>query len=200
MRPTVLILSYPVITHIGVITRQAWMVWAVFGAIVFWVLWTVHYKSPALKTIAISLGIAVFAILFAMASHRFTLFYFPPILISASLLMVFGKSLFGAATPLVTQIATLVHGSIDERMRHYTRKVTLVWTLFFAAMTLETILLALYGPIETWSLITNFVNYGLILLFFVIEYRIRIRLFTEMKHPGFINFMKILAKTDIKRL
>ena len=47
---------------------------------------------------------------------------------------------------------------------------------------------------------TNFVNYVLILIFFIIEYRFRVHLFPDMQHPGFINFMKILIKTDLKRL
>lgn len=200
MRSVFLILAYPIVTHIGVVTNQPWLIWAIFGLIFFWVLWTIQYKSPAIKLLSVVSGTLIFAGLLVVAMDQFTVFYFPPILISASLLLFFGKSLLSGATPLITQFATMVHGVLDKRLANYTRIVTIVWTVFFAAMTLETILLALYGPIETWSLYTNFVNYGLVLVIFVVEYRIRVHMFTDIKHQGFIGFMKTLVKTDLKRL
>jgi uncharacterized membrane protein len=63
-------------------------------------------------------------------------------------------------------------------------------------MGMESILLALYAPPLVWSLFTNFLNYFFLLLFFLVEYFLRVRLFPEQEHPGFIPFLRSLTKVD----
>jgi uncharacterized membrane protein len=120
----------------------------------------------------------------------------PPVLINLLLAVVFGSTLLPGATPLITQFSRIMKGTLDAKALRYTRRVTLAWVVFFTLMTLESVLLALYAPPWVWSLFTNFLNYLFLLLFFLAEYGLRVRLFPEQEHPGFIPFIRSLTKVD----
>jgi uncharacterized membrane protein len=125
-----------------------------------------------------------------------TLLLLPPVLINLLLALVFGSTLLPGATPLITQFSRIMKGHLDDKALKYTRRVTLAWVIFFALMGMESILLALYAPPLVWSLFTNFLNYFFLLLFFLVEYFLRVRLFPEQEHPGFIPFLRSLTKVD----
>lgn len=125
-----------------------------------------------------------------------TLLLLPPVLINLLLALVFGSTLLPGATPLITQFSRIMKGHLDAKALKYTRRVTLAWVIFFAFMALESVLLALYAPPLVWSLFTNFLNYIFLLLFFLVEYFLRVRLFPEQEHPGFIPFLRSLTKVD----
>jgi len=127
-----------------------------------------------------------------------TLFLLPPVLINLLLALVFGGTLLPGATPLITQFAQIMEDDLDAKALGYTRQVTIAWALFFILMSTEALLLALYASPFIWSLFTNFLNYLFLLLFFLLEYRLRIHRITEMEHPGFIDFIRRLAKIDPK--
>lgn len=201
MRPVALIIAYPLVTHIGVMTNNPYPVWVVLGLLFLWFLFSLPVKNNVVRMAYLLAGAGVFAVLVWLSANRFVVFFFPPVLISISLLMLFGNSLLSGTDALVTQIARLQHGGeMTERYERYTRAVTLVWTLFFAALTLETILLAVFASLETWSLYTNLLNYVFVLALFAIEYKVRITRFREMKHPGFIRFLRILTQIDMRSL
>ena len=122
----------------------------------------------------------------------------PPILTSLLLALVFASTLAPGATPLVTQFSQLMQGELDAKAIRYTRQVTIAWVVFLGLMTIEEVALALYASPLVWSLFTNVLNYLFLLLFFLAEYLLRIRRFTEMEHLGFIDFMLSLAKVDLK--
>jgi len=127
-----------------------------------------------------------------------TLFLLPPVLINLLLALVFGGTLLPGATPLITQFAQIMEDDLDAKALGYTRQVTIAWALFFILMSTEALLLALYASPFIWSLFTNFLNYLFLLLFFLLEYRLRIHHITEMEHPGFIDFIRSLTKIDPK--
>jgi uncharacterized membrane protein len=120
----------------------------------------------------------------------------PPVFINLLMALVFGSTLLPGATPLITQFSQLLKGNLDAKALKYTRRVTLAWVIFFALMALESALLALYAPPLVWSLFTNLLNYLFLLLFFLAEYILRVRLFPEQEHPGFIPFLRSLTKVD----
>jgi uncharacterized membrane protein len=120
----------------------------------------------------------------------------PPVLINLVMAMVFGSTLLPGATPLITQFSRIMKGNLDAKALRYTRNVTLAWVIFFTVLALESLLLALYGSTLVWSLFTNFFNYIFLLLFFLVEYLLRVRLFPEQEHPGFFSFMRSLTKVD----
>ncbi len=73
--------------------------------------------------------------------------------------------------------------------------VTIAWTIFSALMAL-----ALFAPLHNWSLFTNFLNYGLVLLLFVIEYQLRLYCLPSHEHLSFRAFCRLLACTDLRTL
>jgi uncharacterized membrane protein len=85
----------------------------------------------------------------------------------------FGRSLLSGQTALCTRWATMVHGPLSEPVQHYTRAVTLAWTLFFAGISLTGALLYAFAPLPVWSIFSNFLTLPLAALMFAIEYEVR---------------------------
>ena len=122
-------------------------------------------------------------------------------IISGLLGLVFGHTLLPGEIPVISRFAELMHGhTLDEPARRYTRSVTWLWTLLFAILTLESLLLALFAEDRTWSLFTNFINYLVILVVFIVEYRIRVHRLDHLQHPGFVAFLVALRQIDWRRL
>ena len=106
-----------------------------------------------------------------------------------TLAAVFGRTLLPGYTPLCTQWALRVHGSLDERVRRYTRSLTLVWTLFFLALVIISVALFATVARSTWSLFGNFVTLPLAALLFAIEYRLRRRWLPFMPRASFAQML-----------
>lgn len=147
------------------------------------------------------LGVALLACqIFSETAAQYMLFL-PPILINLLLGFLFARTLSVNSTPLISSFARMVHGhELDEETLSYTRTVTWLWSALFFVLALESLFLALFAPLELWSLFTNFINYLLVLLFFIVEYQIRIRRLSYLRHPGFFAFMRQLGKFDIRSL
>ena len=123
-----------------------------------------------------------------------SILYLPPILINATLLLLFGRTLLPGQEPLITQFARRVEGEKDEDVLKYTSGLTRIWTLFFILMLIEAIGLALFAPIEIWSLFTNLINYLLMLGLFLIEIVYRVIRFRRLPSPG--SLKKIFRPMD----
>jgi uncharacterized membrane protein len=80
----------------------------------------------------------------------------------------------------------------------YTRRVTALWVLILAAIAVGNAALALFAPLPVWSLFSNFVNYLLVGLVFVLEYLYRRLRFPAHAHGGFLAHLRLVARTDYK--
>jgi uncharacterized membrane protein len=89
------------------------------------------------------------------------------------LTLLFGRSLAKGRTPLVTLMAEQVQGPLTPRIRRYTRRVTVVWTLFGLGQVVGSGLLLALAPLRLWSLFVNGLDLPLVLLLFVGEYAYR---------------------------
>jgi uncharacterized membrane protein len=87
----------------------------------------------------------------------------------------FGRSLMAGQVPLCTHWASVLHGTLSEPVRRYTRGVTLAWTLFFIAISLTSALIYLLAPLRVWSFFSNFMTLPLAALMFGVEYELRRR-------------------------
>ena len=94
--------------------------------------------------------------------------------------LVFGGTLRAGREPLITKLATLVHGELPPAIRLYTRKVTVAWTAYFAVMTGASLLLFVAGWSWWWSVLANFITAPSVLLMFIVEYIVR-----RLSHPDF---------------
>lgn len=124
------------------------------------------------------------------------LYALPALTVFGALLMLFGNSLLPGRQPLVSQVAAQIRGHLEPRVVCYTRQVTLAWTLLFAALWLETALLALFAPPAIWSLFANGLNYGLVAVCFIAEYGFRRWYLADLEHPSFGHFLDALRRTD----
>ena len=79
----------------------------------------------------------------------------------------FGRTLARGREPLISRFARSVHGALDPEMALYTRKMTIVWCVFFAAQLIASALLFAFASLGTWSLFINLLNLPLVALMFV---------------------------------
>lgn len=126
--------------------------------------------------------------------------YAPPVLINLAMMLLFYRTLMPGSTPLVGRVAAMWRGELDAEVARYTRRVTIAWTVFFGLTAVESIGLALFAPLEIWSLFTNCLNYVLVLLFFLVEYRLRHYCLPEHEHLSFRDFCRLLTSTDLRTL
>ncbi|MCY1185248.1 hypothetical protein D9M73_260100 [compost metagenome] len=122
---------------------------------------------PALAAIGFCLLLAAFD------STRLLRWY--PVLINASLLGVFGWSLMHGM-PMVERLARLREPRLPSAAIVYTRRVTEVWCLFFLGNGLTAAALALWAPLDWWTLYNGLIAYLLMGALFAGEWLIRQRL------------------------
>jgi uncharacterized membrane protein len=85
----------------------------------------------------------------------------------------FARSLLPGQTPLCTQWADLLHGPLPPAVQRYSRRVTVMWTAYFATVGTASLLLYALASRTLWSLFANFVSPALALLLFLGEYALR---------------------------
>lgn len=96
------------------------------------------------------------------------------------LLLTFGRTLLGGRQALCTRFAEALYGPVTPAHERYTRRVTLAWTLFFAAMALTSTLLFFLAPLALWSVFSNFLTLPLVALMFIAEFAVRRWLLPDM--------------------
>jgi uncharacterized membrane protein len=193
-----LTLCYPPAVHFALLSAQPdWALWllvTVCGSQI-----AVNLLLPNPDKIALILSGGVLALCLYSLTHK-TLFalYLPPIIISATLLWLFARSLQGDREPLITALARNLFQERDPEVLHYTRRVTQLWSLFILGMLLECLLLALLAPVEVWSLFVNILNYLFIGLLFLLEFIYRRIHFSQRSSVAVV--LRQLRHADWSRL
>jgi len=95
-----------------------------------------------------------------------------PVLINALLLAVFGLSLI-VGSPVVERMARLRYPNLPPQGVRYTRKVTMVWCLFFALNGSIAAALALWGSWAWWTLYNGAISYVLMAVLMLGEWCLR---------------------------
>ncbi len=98
--------------------------------------------------------------------------------------ITFGSTLGqGHQNALCSRIAGFVApGQLDADYLRYTWKVTVAWTLFFAASAVLSVLLFWLAPVEAWSFFANVLTPVLLGVMFAGEYLIRLRVMPGRSH------------------
>lgn len=125
------------------------------------------------------------------------LLYLPPVLIPLLLLFIFGRTLRVGREPLITAIGESARGPLSQSMRHYTWRLTQLWCVVFAGMLVCSALLPWLEQPELWSWVTNIINYGVVGVLFVGEFMLRKKIFPSHNHPGFFEYLRIIASARI---
>lgn len=126
-----------------------------------------HFKA------VIPLIIGVIALLLVAAiieDHRFILIL--PVLINTLLLVGFASTLRGPVT-LIERFARTQVDDLSPDEVTYCRKVTLIWSAFFACNALITLGLALMAPLSWWTIYSGAIAYVAIGLLFASEFVVR---------------------------
>ncbi|NRB38726.1 MAG: hypothetical protein HRU20_09710 [Pseudomonadales bacterium] len=104
---------------------------------------------------------------------------FYPVLINSGLFTLFFYSLFNSPT-IIERLARLQEPDLPESGVIYTRKVTIVWCLFFIFNGSIAAYTALYCDLKTWTLYNGLIAYLLMGSLFGTEFIIRF--FVKRRH------------------
>jgi uncharacterized membrane protein len=121
---------------------------------------------------AAALIAVVLALTVALRRHAFAAA--PSIAINLLLAAGFGATLRPGSSPLLTRIATAAFPlDMSPSFDRYLRALTLVWVVFFVAMAVASLLLALYASFATWSLFVNVLTWPCTAAVFLCEWALR---------------------------
>ncbi len=148
--------------------------------LLLWLAWRAPWRRLMLL-----LGAGVGGLLWAFwggLEHNFNWVYF--LQHAGTYLMlaaVFGVTLGRGRQPLISRFAEAVRGHLTPEVARYTRQVTWAWLLFFLAIALTSAGLFFFAAIGVWSVFANFLTFPLILLMFVAEYGVRLRVLPQQQ-------------------
>lgn len=109
--------------------------------------------------------------------------------------ILFGRTLAPGREPLVAYFARVTHGGyIEPRVERYARRVTMAWTLFFAALFSVSCALYLAGLPAAWSFFANILSPVLIVAMFVVEYAVRLRALPGHRQVGILGGVRAFAR------
>ena len=199
--------TYPVALHLALTFDQLRLALVIMG--LFYLATIVLMLNSRMKQtnasnttapilVGLSVSIALLA-LFAFYVHNITLLYLPPIAINLGLMLFFLLSLTHSDEALISRIARMERGSLNADLIHYTRSLTWIWTILFALMAAESLLLALFAPLEVWSWFTNILNYVFVATLFVGEYIYRRFRFRHEQHASPLALFRMLKNGGWQR-
>lgn len=194
-----LIVLYPLLTHFSINSGKHELQVAAIIALATGVLYQ-GLRSKNLVVWLIWLGVSALSVVLALKNQAIFVLYWPPIVLPFLVATAFIRSLLPGHEPIVTAIGELHRGPLSQAMRNYSRGVTVMWAISLSLMFAWGVALPLLGEHQLWSIFTNFVNYALVGLLFLGEFALRIKLFPEHDHPKLIEYLKIVLKTDIRKI
>ncbi len=191
-------LTLLVCAHIAIVQEQFYVSSSLLTIALANVLSVAFCRTGKCKLLIIATGLlSVYLLLEVVTARQMT--YYPPVLINSLFGLFFLVSLFPQRTPIITRVALLLNSDLSDAHKRYSRHATIAWAMFMFCLAIGTVIVAVYLPIEIWSLFVNFINYILVLIMFVVEFLVR-RLVLNEKRMSFIGFLKSLAKIDIKKI
>lgn len=184
-----LFLAYPATAHFA---RPATAL-ALLATLVAYIAATILIRHPA-RWLAPA---AAAGVLFLVQPDAPWVLYVPPIAINLVLCWLFGRTLSAGRVPLIARFAMLEQGTLSDELAAYTRTLTWLWTLLFALAALASLLLALSGNRDAWSLFTNLVNYLLVAALFVGEFAYRRLRFRNYRHQSPLQLLRNVRRTNL---
>jgi len=114
-------------------------------------------------------GISLVGLGILFKQHGWLTFY--PVIVNLCMLIVFATSLKQPQT-IIERLARLQEPELPQSGIEYTRKVTIVWCLFFVFNGL-TALYTCFQPLEVWTLYNGLISYVLAGSLFASEWVVR---------------------------
>ena len=156
------------------------------------------WRSPQRTLMLGALGLVLAALWVgrsALTRHSEIVFWLQYVGIQLILFITFGRTLLVGRQPLCTRFAEAVHPPLTPQQEVYSRKVTVAWTLFFAAMATAATLLFFLAPCTAWSVFAHFLTLPLVALMFVVEYWVRRRVLPDMQHADILEGVRVFRNS-----
>ncbi|HJW70745.1 MAG TPA: hypothetical protein VJ829_15440 [Candidatus Binatia bacterium] len=170
--------AYPVLAHVA-LTRNDPR-WAGAGLAIL--VWGLLLNTLPAVWAAVVAGGAVAGIAWLAPGFPDLVLRASPVVINLALCAFFGLTLRRGHDPLITRFARLEHDPLPAAVETYTRRLTVLWTLFFAAMAAITVALEIVASRPVYSLFSNVINWLLLLAFLIGEYLYRHVRFPSYRH------------------
>ncbi len=106
--------------------------------------------------------------------------------LNIALCLLFGRTLRQGRVPLCSRIACALHAHPSAHLLRYTRRVTVAWTIFFAAVVLLSTLLFFFAERMVWSSFANLLYWPLLIAMFALEYVARQFALPPAERAGFL--------------
>lgn len=120
----------------------------------------------------------------------------PAVLINAMLAITFGRTLVGGRVPLISHFASLNRGgTLPPQLVAYTRRLTVVWTLYFTVLTVLAIAFSGGDP-GLWSWAINIGGPLGACLLFLGDHGVRAILYPDLGHHSPLRTIALLARPD----
>ncbi len=145
------------------------------------------------------LGLLALSAYAAYSSRTVLLSFLPQVLLSVMFMLIFGRTLRPGSVALITRISTDMRQGQSEVPVQYTRGLTLAWTIIFALLALEGLLLGLYAA-PGWVLRVSAMTWIFVIVFTVTEYFYHSRRFPNPRQHGVLDFVRDLTRVDYRRL
>jgi len=156
-------LGYPLLVYAGLLVFEPRVLVAIAGGLLLargasnWRAW--NRRDVRRVMMPVSLVAAVLAVAAILNDGR--AFLFVPALVNGALLIGFGRSLVRGPSMIETY-ARLRHPEMPASRAPYLRTLTGMWCVVFAVNLTISLLLALYGTLEAWTLYNGILAYALI--------------------------------------
>jgi len=192
-----LIAAYPLLVHIALVFAVPHLLSIAPMLFLAGVCWQGLANRNKMAWLVFSLLCSAILLLEYLGLTLYLLFL-PPVVIPLLLLFIFGRTLHSGREPLITAIGEAARGPLSQAMRSYTRRLTQLWCLVFVVMIGWSAILPWLKQPELWSWFTNIINYGVVGVLFVGEFMLRKKLFPSHNHPGFFEYLRIIAHANIR--
>ena len=183
---TLLVLGYPILVYFAITHGVSWVFPLVVG--ILFVRRSFAGGDSALMFGVIALLLLVGAIFFQNISAKMI-----PVLIHTSMLLVFYGTL-RTESSLIERFARLDFPVLPPGIAEYCRKVTWVWTGFFAINIVFCTALAIWADDALWALYNGGIIYLLLGLMMVSEYAYRRLRYPWLEVPPFKQSMMNMIK------
>ena len=193
----ILIIAYAIAVHISIILQIPTLGLSVLALLLLNQIPLYFFRKHLRYACLFSISIIAFYI-FLIHTHSNTIFYLPPIIITALLFWLFTSSLLPSKTALITNFVSKIYDVHYYPILRYTRNITKIWAVFFALLLIENIFLMMFADKEIWSLFCNILNYVFIGALYTGESIYRNFRFGQLVHGE--SALKKLFRTPLQQL
>ncbi|HEU5176971.1 MAG TPA: hypothetical protein VFU24_05910 [Burkholderiales bacterium] len=181
--------AYPAVAHFG----KPMTALALLAALVAYLLAAAWIHHPLRWLAPPVAGGAVYW----LAPPAEWLLFVPPIAINLALAWLFGRTLLRGRVPLISRFALMEQATLSPEVAAYTRLLTWLWTALFVGAAAISLVLAMSGHHDAWSLFTNLINYLLVGALFLGEFAYRRVRFRNYRHHSPLQLLRNVRRTKL---